>query len=534
MELKRTILAVALSMAVLVVFQKYFGPKTAPETAQVEQPSMRLDAPPAPAQPGAIPTASGVAPEATQQPARQLQVTKAVLANSKISVTMTNRGAAVTEAELKDYRDQAGPGAKPVQLLAAPSGLDLAGATLLVGAAPEWSTVYAEVERSPTHVTYSWTGPTGLGIEKSYRLEPDRHDLTLLVRVTNGTAQAVRDRLGLVMVQDFSGHEDKYSFAGPAYSENGQYEEVAIGDLDDGIQASGNIPWVSFLEKYFLVAVVPETEAGNGLAVGTHLDMEKVAQLQLTYPVFDLAPGEERTFSYRIYFGPKKADVLAPLGSHLEDLVNYGFFHVIAKPLDWFLQTIYAYTGNYGIAIILLTVVIKAIFWPLSARSFKSMQRMKELQPKIQKLRERYGKDRERLSMETMQLYKTHKVNPLGGCLPMLVQIPFFFALYKILLGSIELRHAPFLLWIQDLSVRDPYYVTPLLMGASMFLQQKMTPVSGGNETQMKMMMYGMPVIFTFLFLNFPAGLVIYWLTNNILSIAQQGMMLKKAKAQGT
>ena len=248
-------------------------------------------------------------------------------------------------------------------------------------------------------------------------------------------------------------------------------------------------------------------------------------------PVFDLAPGATHSFRYRIYLGPKEASVLTSLGSNLDRLLSYGFFNIIAQPLMLFLNWIYSYIGNYGIAIIILTTLIKMVFWPLSAKSYKSMQRMKELQPKMARLKERHGADKERLNMEVMQLYKTHKVNPLGGCLPMVVQIPFFFALYKILLGSIELRHAPFMLWITDLSAKDPYYITPLLMGASMFLQQRMTPTTGGNETQMKMMMYGMPIIFTFMFLNFPSGLVVYWLVNNLLSVAQQGMMLRQAKA---
>jgi len=247
-------------------------------------------------------------------------------------------------------------------------------------------------------------------------------------------------------------------------------------------------------------------------------------------PVFDLVPGGAMDFSYRLYLGPKWVTALAPLGNHLVDVVDYGYFDIIAKPMLWFMNAIYSVIRNYGVAIILLTTCVKAAFWPLSARSFRSMQRMKELQPKMQRIRERHGADRERLNSEIMQLYKTHKVNPLGGCLPMIVQIPFFFALYKILLSSIELRHAPFLLWIQDLSSKDPYYITPLLMGASMFLQQRMTPVTVGQEAQMKMMMYGMPVVFTFMFVNFPSGLVLYWLVNNLLSIGQQAMMLRQAK----
>jgi YidC/Oxa1 family membrane protein insertase len=215
--------------------------------------------------------------------------------------------------------------------------------------------------------------------------------------------------------------------------------------------------------------------------------------------------------------------------------VDFGWFHIIAVPLLKILNWFYKYVHNYGVAVILLTVLIKLIFWPLSQKSYKSMDQMKKLQPMLTKLREKYADDKERMNQEVMQLYKTYKVNPAGGCLPMVVQIPVFFGLYKALLGSIELRHAAFithvpftnLVWLADLSVKDPYYVTPLIMGATMFIQQKMTP-TGGDPTQAKIMLL-MPVVFTFMFLNFPAGLVVYWLVNNVLSIAQQWWMMRKA-----
>jgi YidC/Oxa1 family membrane protein insertase len=275
--------------------------------------------------------------------------------------------------------------------------------------------------------------------------------------------------------------------------------------------------------------MVPGVPAPN-VRADRRLGLERLVELELTGAPFTLAPGAESAFAYRVYLGPKHASALAPVGAHLERVVDYGWFSVIARPLLAFLNALYAFIGNYGIAIILLTTLVKAVFWPLSAKSFKSMQKMKDLQPKLQKLKERYGKDRERLNMEVMQLYKTHKVNPMGGCLPMLVQIPVFFALYRVLLGSIELRHAPFFLWIQDLSAKDPYYVTPLVMGVTMFLQQKMAPATGMDEMQQKLMLYGMPAIFTFMFLNFPSGLVIYWLVNNVLSIAQQYWMLRQSQ----
>jgi YidC/Oxa1 family membrane protein insertase len=220
----------------------------------------------------------------------------------------------------------------------------------------------------------------------------------------------------------------------------------------------------------------------------------------------------------------------------LKASINYGFFDFIAKPLNQFLNFLHDYVGNYGVAIIILTIIIKALFWPLSHKSYKSMEQMKKLQPMMAKIREKHADDREKMNAEIMQLYKTYKVNPAGGCLPMLMQIPVFFALYQALLGAIELRHAAFIphlpftdmVWLADLSAKDPYYITPLIMGATMFLQQRMSPPMG-DPMQAKIMMF-MPVIFTFLFLNFPAGLVVYWLVNNVLSIGQQWLMIRKSK----
>jgi YidC/Oxa1 family membrane protein insertase len=205
----------------------------------------------------------------------------------------------------------------------------------------------------------------------------------------------------------------------------------------------------------------------------------------------------------------------------LENAIDFGdWLKWLAMPLLVALKFLYGYVHNYGIAIIILTILIKLIFWPLGNKSYKSMKEMQKLQPKMAALREKYKDDKTKLSQESMALYKTHKVNPLGGCLPMVVQIPVFFGLYKSLLYAIELRHSPFFWWIQDLSAKDPYYITPIIMGATMFIQQKMTP-TGADPMQAKIMLF-MPIIFTFMFLNFPSGLVIYWLFNNIISIGQQ------------
>lgn len=529
MEIKRTILAVVLSMAVLLVFQNYLTPPPkAPEPAVSAAPPPIVTAVPGvPASGIEATSVSGVG--ATSTSGVGAPVTRAVLSNDVLEVELTSKAAAVTRARLREYRREVRDDGPPVELLAGPLGIDLAAAVRLVAAQPLGAfPVYEELARTATRVVYSWTGPNGLRIEKTFTLEPGRYDLELTVRVVNGTSEVLRDRLGLLLIQDFSPHDDSYSFTGPAYFKGGDFEEVAAKEFKEGVQVASDVAWVALMEKYFLVAAVPQGGDTAGLRVGMHQGMEKVPEAELLGPVFELLPGAETTQGYRVYLGPKLASALAPLGSKMDHVVDYGYFDVLAKPLLWFLNAIFGVIGNYGIAIIILTTVIKGLFWPLSAKSFQSMARMKELQPKMMKIKEKYANDKERLNLEVMQLYKSHKVNPLGGCLPMLVQIPFFFALYKILLDSIELRHAPFFLWIQDLSAKDPYYITPLLMGASMYFQQKMTPVTAGNEAQMKMMMYGMPVIFTFMFLNFPAGLVVYWLVNNVLSIAQQGWMLRQ------
>jgi YidC/Oxa1 family membrane protein insertase len=239
-----------------------------------------------------------------------------------------------------------------------------------------------------------------------------------------------------------------------------------------------------------------------------------------------LQQNQKTSFDYTAYFGPKQSEFLVASGHQFDKAIDYGFFHPLAKPLMVVLKFFYGFIGNYGFAVILLTICIKLIFWPLTQKSYKSMKGMQKLQPEMKKMREKYGNDKQKLNQEMMAFYKENKVNPLGGCLPMVIQIPVFFALYRVLLGSIELRHAPFMLWITDLSARDPYYVTPLIMGVTMFIQQKMQPTNM-DPTQAKIMLM-MPVVFTFMFLNFPSGLVLYWLTNNLLTILQQYLIRRQ------
>jgi len=280
-------------------------------------------------------------------------------------------------------------------------------------------------------------------------------------------------------------------------------------------------------KPFFVSLIVPKENEGINLKIGMKKD-EKVMYSRTVSPARSIPGGGEAVYSYEFYLGPKVIALLKELNVGAEKAVRYGWFSPIAKILLRFVNLTHKVTKNYGADIIIISVLLKILFWPLTRKSYVSMKEMQKVQPEMAMLREKYKGDKARLNREMMDLYKRRKVNPLGGCLPMLVQIPIFFALYWALMGSIELRHAAFILWIRDLSYRDPIYVSPILMGVSMLWQQKMTPTAG-DPRQAKMMMF-MPIIFTFLFLTFPAGLVIYWLVTNILTIGQQYLINKTTK----
>jgi len=322
--------------------------------------------------------------------------------------------------------------------------------------------------------------------------------------------------------------KNTYIFEGASYYSNGQYEEL---DVKEGkaITYNQKVDWASFGDNYFMMAMLPFSTGPDWKVEFEKKGKESPVGVKLGGSMNN--PLNELNFGF--FIGPKDLEQLKKGGNNLDEAINFGWFHIFAKPLFYALRIFNDFLHNYGLSIILLTVLIKLVFWPLSHQSSQSMKTLQKIQPKLKKIQEKYKDDKERLNKEIMQLYKTYKVNPLGGCLPMLLQIPVFFALYKVLLQSIELRHAPFFLWINDLSAPDrlmigdliiPFIggipVLTILMGISMWFQQKMTPTTM-DPTQAKIMQF-LPVIFTFMFLSFPSGLVLYWLVNNVLSIVQQ------------
>jgi YidC/Oxa1 family membrane protein insertase len=319
----------------------------------------------------------------------------------------------------------------------------------------------------------------------------------------------------------------------------GSLNRYSLKDISKGKAEKGPVRWVAADGKYFTWVVLPDRE---WTFEGAKLLGENGVLVSVADAAAVLGTGDTVRSAARVFAGPKKASRLEAIGQGLDGLIDYGWFALLAKPLVFVMRASDRVTGNYGIDIILLTIVIKILFFPLTQKSMASMRKTQELAPVLNKLKEKYKGDTQKLNQETMNLYKTYKINPLSGCLPMLAQIPVFIALYKGLLVTIELRHAPFFLWINDLSAPEhlwdlhvagytlPFRLLPLLMGISMYIQQKMSPTPTMEATQQKIMLL-MPVIFTFMFWSFPTGLVIYWLVNNILSIGQQVLYNRQVEA---
>lgn len=375
----------------------------------------------------------------------------------------------------------------------------------------------------------------GLTVTKTFIFAKEKYNFVVKYEIVNGSNKSLTGQFfAEIKRKNFDVKGGIFSFStysGAAISsEETPYEKISFSKMDDIAKTNNGYirenvgGWVAMQERYFLTTWVPEQSK-------TYRYFSNVNNGIYTIGLSDaivVPAGQKTTIDTTLYVGPEITENISSLAKGLDHTVDYGWLWVIAIAFFWVLKKIYMFVGNWGLAIILMTVLIKLVFYKLSESSCRSMAKMRDLMPKIQALKERYGDDRQKLHQATMDLYKQEKINPLnlGGCLPMLIQIPFFIALYYVLIGAVELRHAPFIFWINDLSAKDPYYVLPILMGLSMFLQQRLTPTSA-DPAQAKMMML-MPVLFTVFFLNFPSGLVLYWLVSNLLSILQQWYINKK------
>ena len=377
-----------------------------------------------------------------------------------------------------------------------------------------------------------WNSGDGIGVDKIYTFNRGSYLLNIehLVKNNSDTAWVGRQyrqlRRGHIDEEDF---RLLYTFTGAAYYD-GKYNKLSFDDIaQEQLNIRVDEGWVAMLQHYFLSALLPEAGQSNDFYTRvTRGGVRPEYIIGMRSQPIVVEPGQEGRFITRVYVGPKLQNQLEEIQEGLELTTDYGIFSIISKPLFWLLDLIYSGVGNWGIAIVLLTFLIKLVFYKLSEVSYKSMARMRKLQPSLMTLRERFKEDKSRMQKEMMEFYKKEKINPLGGCLPILVQIPVFIALYWVLLESVELRQAPFMFWIHDLSTRDPYYVLPLLMGATMLIQTKLNPTPP-DPIQAKVMTL-LPIVFTVFFAFFPSGLVLYWLINNVLSIAQQYVINKRVE----
>jgi YidC/Oxa1 family membrane protein insertase len=363
----------------------------------------------------------------------------------------------------------------------------------------------------------------GVKVDKIYTFYRDSYVINLGYEIHNESASPIDPTVYYQIVHDTESNQGSHmmpTFTGGAYfTQADKFKKLSFKDMGkNDLSKTTSDGWVGLLQHYFVSAWIPKEGvtrqfyskklADNIYSIGTKSDIGVIA------------PGASAEVDARYYAGPQNQEVMKQVAPGLEYTVDYGWLTIIASPLFWILSKIESVVHNWGVAIILLTVMIKLAFYPLSAASYRSMAHMRELAPRLQRLKEQYGDDRQKMQVAMMELYKTEKINPMGGCLPILVQIPVFISLYWVLLGSVEMRHAPFMLWIHDLSAIDPYYVLPILMGATMIIQTRLNPTPT-DPVQAKVMMI-MPIVFSVFFFFFPAGLVLYWLVNNVLSIAQQ------------
>lgn len=535
-ENKNLILAIVLCLIVLFGwghFAEYMG-WVKPQLPPQEQPQVEKKpvAPP----PAVI---ADSAPKFTPAPGRDLTVNTPLY-----EAVFYTGGGTLRTFLLKKYPAGIQPDSPPVNMVDEKTA-SVAPLGLLVNGQPSWSigSWAAQTDKNDlevnadNHADFALSGQIdNLDIQRNFLIDGNSYLIKEKVVVANNGQNPRTVRIGYTQAMDSSNASgSQYDSMRIAWDENGSLDsESSARQLETtGIQTTGKIYWAGAMSTYFLAAIMPAEI--DGVTIKGRMQ-DSIYRVALTEEEFVLQPGEQREMRVSYWIGPKVRSELMAVSDQLAKSIDLGFFSIIGKGLLWLLEFFHKYVNNWGVAIILLTFLIKGAFWPLTAKSYSSMEKMKELQPVMLAIRKKYENNKEQMNKEVMNLYKTYKVNPASGCVPIIIQLPVFFGLYQALLSSIALRHASFItylpgthvIWLADLSAKDPLYITPIIMGLTMFLQQRMSPPPA-DPTQQKIMMF-LPLIFTVLFLNFPAGLVIYWLINNVLSILQQWLIMRKSK----
>ena len=526
---KRTLLAIILSMAILFGWGLLFD-QTKIKTAPEPKPEPIVAAPSQPTQEvQPIDVAPTTAPQTLSIAGNDV-----IIDTPLYTATFSTKGAQITSLKLKKYLTSMDKDAKPVEIIKAPMpNLVLSGGFTDVGLVYESSqqgpVTLADI---PQVIEFRSQASPAITLKKVFTIDPKTYQIGYQAIIENHTASPMSVSGGIVFNHTYKIDEKSsgYAFEGPVLLNGKHLEEFKIDKVENigsYRDFTGEIQWFGFEDKYFLQTIIPKTPSSTTLIIKRTSD--KTVELNYTFAPATIAAGSSLIKDNIIFLGPKELKPLEAVGYKLNKALDFGFFDIIAKPLLMSMNWIYKYVGSYGWTIIILTIIIKFLLYPLTLKSFTSMKELQKIQPLMKEVQQQYKDDKQKMNQELMRLYKEHKINPMGGCLPMLLQIPILFALYKVFYQAIELRHTPFHMfgtWLPDLSASDPYYITPILMGASQFVMQKMTPTTG-DPMQQKIMLF-MPVVFTFMFLSFPSGLVIYWLVSNILSIAQQAYINRK------
>lgn len=500
-------------------------------------------------------TAAGIPPISTEAQTASVPVTTSAhgqlvqVHTDVLDVAIDTVGGNIVQAKLLDYPQKSdGSQKEPFQLLSTdPKTFYVAQSGLLSSNGPDTlkgqaiykakQTQYSlDANQKDLTVDLTWQGKDGVVVHKQFIFARNDYAIKVNYQIDN---QSSKPWVGQLYTQlqlkkppapEHSLFGINPSYIGGAISspqkpyEKIPFDKMAENNLNIAIQGG----WLAMQQHYFLSAWIPDKN--QTFNYYGHKDNSDLYTLGMLSPLTTIQPGAQTVLSAKLYTGPEIMDRLEAVAPNLNLTIDYGILWFISIAIFWLMKHIYQFLGNWGWSIVLVTVVIKLMFYQLSAKSYRSMAAMRTLQPKLASLKERYGEDRQKLTQETMALYKKEKINPLGGCLPTLVQIPVFIALYWVLLESVELRQAPFILWIHDLATKDPYYVLPVLMGITMFVQQKLNPPPP-DPVQAKMMQF-LPIFFTFLFLSFPAGLVLYWTVNNGLTILQQWYVMRNYQAK--
>ncbi len=523
---KRTMIALGLTIVLIFFMQQYFSPKEppkqpAPQTTQQGQQVSEQAKIPAPA--------GGVTQQPAQAQKSDLKPTKEVIVETDLlRLTLTDLGGGISSVKLKNYKEtvKGNKDKEMIEDVKPYTYMPKVFAAVTSGTLTDGTLFKADRDRitlkdKPETLVLSGALSDGRSVRKIYTFYPGTYTVDMKIEVAGEGKGTTFDFATIT-----SKNDNSYTFKGPFVYTGKKFEQIE--KLEKNIDVDKNYKYVGFDDGFFAFIWIPEAPLQSPVTIVKGDNSIPVLRCVL--------PGN--AVSGKMYFGPKKSEILKSLQVGAENIVDFGWFDIIAKPLVLGLNFCNRLTHNYGIDIILLTIFIKIIFYPLSVKSYKSMNEMKKMQPVIAKLKEKYKDDRQKLNQEMMAIYKTKGINPMGGCLPMVIQIPVFFALYKGLSGAIELRHAPFMFWINDLSSPEDLYtfnvagfevpirILPLIMGITQLVQQKMTPTSA-DPMQEKIMLI-MPIVFTFMFWGFPSGLVLYWLVNNVISIAQQYYINKK------